>query len=661
MRVRALGAALCAIAVIAAGCSGGGKDAKVDTNNTTTAATNASTTTTAAPAITTTTTPKPTEVTIRPLFVRGSGQGATGGVGKEIVSREASTDKSLRVDLSEDEVAGIGDQSRAASWNAVTVATLLTGAPLSGRYRFEVSGYIDGPSAGALTTVAVLSLIRGDTLGANITMTGTINPDGTLGPVGGIPQKIEGAAKAGFKTVLIPVGQRNSESEVDGALVDVVDQGKRAGMEVVETRDIYEAYKRFTGKDLPRLATGSDPRLNSTAYDRLKAKADGALATYQQAAGSINALDPSIQHALSAIIEQSQTLAGRATNLERQGLQAGAFNYAWQAAAYANAAAKTGEAIQVLFVQGTDAFLSKIDSSAAIQGQVNALLESLKTFTPKTVSDASGLMFAYANAFDALSASIFATNGINAVVADIRNGADVNNELDALLLPLLFSELAGNVVNFAKDVFDVGRDLGGPTINDSDIDLQSIADFFRKGSDANFASFQTTVVKDLGDAIGISQDQMLGRFANVDLDIALAVNQRNVLGGLTKYIGAGEPNAEYAQLGFAINNYARNALLVEKYYSNGQLDNDLNLVSVRSDAALSSALDLAKGQLSASITSLRKKEIEPTLETAMFESAGLDREGDLSDKFTALSSYWTGFVSARVLSYLGGFPTDGLK
>jgi hypothetical protein len=26
----------------------------------------------------------------------------------------------------------------------------------------------------------------------------------------------------------------------------------------------------------------------------------------------------------------------------------------------------------------------------------------------------------------------------------------------------------------------------------------------------------------------------------------------------------------------------------------------------------------------------------------------------------ALSSYWGGFLSARVLAYIGGFPTDGL-
>ncbi|HKA02935.1 MAG TPA: hypothetical protein VKD67_01360 [Acidimicrobiales bacterium] len=32
----------------------------------------------------------------------------------------------------------------------------------------------------------------------------------------------------------------------------------------------------------------------------------------------------------------------------------------------------------------------------------------------------------------------------------------------------------------------------------------------------------------------------------------------------------------------------------------------------------------------------------------------------MDDKFNALSSYWGGFLSARVLAYLGGFPTDGL-
>ena len=177
-------------------------------------------------------------MTIRPLFTRG----VEGGVGTEVVRLGPSPDGSLRVDFSEDEVSGLGDQSRAASWSAVTVATLLSGAPLEGRYEFEISGPIDGPSAGALKTVAVLSLLRGEALDADVTMTGTVNPDGTVGPVGGIPEKVLGAAEEGIETVLIPVGQRNSISKATGELVDVVDLGRREGVEVVEVTDVYQAY-----------------------------------------------------------------------------------------------------------------------------------------------------------------------------------------------------------------------------------------------------------------------------------------------------------------------------------------------------------------------------------------------------------------------------------
>ena len=196
---------LAAAGVLAASCGGGGDDAEVSTTVPTTAR---ASTTTRPEATTTTEAPRATSATIRPLFVRGD----EGGVGTEVVTIDESSDGTVRLDFSEDEPGGLGDQSRAASWNAVTTATLLTGAALEGRYGFEISGPIDGPSAGALKTVAVLSLMQGHTIDEDVTMTGTINPDGTLGPVGGIPEKVLGAAAEGFTKVLIPAGQRNTAS-----------------------------------------------------------------------------------------------------------------------------------------------------------------------------------------------------------------------------------------------------------------------------------------------------------------------------------------------------------------------------------------------------------------------------------------------------------------
>ena len=48
-------------------------------------------------------------------------------------------------------------------------------------------------------------------------MTGTINPDGGIGPVGGIPHKLDAAAQQGASLFIVPEGQTNvmiTESKV---------------------------------------------------------------------------------------------------------------------------------------------------------------------------------------------------------------------------------------------------------------------------------------------------------------------------------------------------------------------------------------------------------------------------------------------------------------
>ncbi|MCA1810420.1 MAG: hypothetical protein LC623_00210 [Halobacteriales archaeon] len=75
------------------------------------------------------------------------------------------------------------------------------------------STIIGGPSAGADMTLALAVALHnllhpedGWTLDDTVAATGTINPDGTIGPVGGVPAKAEGAAQAGIRTFLYPAG-----------------------------------------------------------------------------------------------------------------------------------------------------------------------------------------------------------------------------------------------------------------------------------------------------------------------------------------------------------------------------------------------------------------------------------------------------------------------
>jgi predicted ATP-dependent protease len=70
----------------------------------------------------------------------------------------------------------------------------------------EEADIVDGPSAGAAITVALIAAIENKTLNPSIYITGTINPDGTVGVVGGVAQKALAAADSGASKFLVPQG-----------------------------------------------------------------------------------------------------------------------------------------------------------------------------------------------------------------------------------------------------------------------------------------------------------------------------------------------------------------------------------------------------------------------------------------------------------------------
>jgi PDZ domain-containing protein len=65
---------------------------------------------------------------------------------------------------------------------------------------------IGGPSAGLMFTLGIIDKIKPDDLtgGVVIAGTGTIDDDGNVGPIGGIPQKLVAAKRDGAKVFLTP-------------------------------------------------------------------------------------------------------------------------------------------------------------------------------------------------------------------------------------------------------------------------------------------------------------------------------------------------------------------------------------------------------------------------------------------------------------------------
>lgn len=101
-----------------------------------------------------------------------------------------------------------------AANTAVYVAQDKTGKDLSGSdviFSIEAPGEVpevDGPSAGALMTLLVLSALENQTPRNDVTLTGTIDQYGNVGEIGGVIEKAKAAKENGKSLILLP--ERNS-------------------------------------------------------------------------------------------------------------------------------------------------------------------------------------------------------------------------------------------------------------------------------------------------------------------------------------------------------------------------------------------------------------------------------------------------------------------
>ncbi len=94
---------------------------------------------------------------------------------------------------------------------ATTVAENVTGMDIS---KFDIiytieanASVIGGPSAGAAITLATIAALQNRSIDESVMITGSINHDGTIGPVGGIFEKAVVSKEVGAETILVPLTQ----------------------------------------------------------------------------------------------------------------------------------------------------------------------------------------------------------------------------------------------------------------------------------------------------------------------------------------------------------------------------------------------------------------------------------------------------------------------
>ena len=115
---------------------------------------------------------------------------------------------------------------------------------------------IEGPSAGAASAVATIAALTGRKIKEGVLITGTINHDGTIGPVSNVMEKAHAVADMGIHTLLVPLTQGSMDKFETTRYCEEIGTSKicmdeeipqksglsdLAGIEVIEVVDIDEA------------------------------------------------------------------------------------------------------------------------------------------------------------------------------------------------------------------------------------------------------------------------------------------------------------------------------------------------------------------------------------------------------------------------------------
>jgi PDZ domain-containing protein len=124
---------------------------------------------------------------------------------------------------------------------------------------FEVNidtGQIGGPSAGLAFTLALIDeLTPGElTGGRNIAVTGTISLDGSVGPIGGLSQKVNSVLQHGVDVFIVPASQRELSDPKPGEpnLRQKLDDAGHGDVEIIGVANLDEALAALE-------ALGGDP------------------------------------------------------------------------------------------------------------------------------------------------------------------------------------------------------------------------------------------------------------------------------------------------------------------------------------------------------------------------------------------------------------------
>jgi len=564
-----------------------------------------------------------------------------GGASDVILEIGSTSTEKLNIQFGGSGPSSTGDWWQASAWMAAANVSFLLGDPMQD-YEIEltanVKGRIDGPSAGGITMAAILATLRGDTIRSDVAMTGTINPDGTIGPVGGIEQKLEGAEEANKSVVLIPYEQKNQA---------ISNKARQLHLELKEVADVYEAYEELTGKALPKPVVASARiQLSDKDEQQILQKAQAWKADYLTEKSKIPTINRSsvseIADAIENLLGDAEENFNQAGSYENNGDSVGAYQKYSEAVAMIQGAADLARFFDLIesgSESDLDAQLGNAWDSANLK--IQSLLTRLQGLTPETASDAIALTQAYAG----LS---MAQGLLNYAQSTWETSSSLEELGLALVWVVMSPALANAQITHADHLLDLGWGGEGSSLQVSQEQLKDFSNILRSAAEGNLAFIDSL----LSEQFSLTAQEVQQTFPAVDYQYGFA---RGTLDALSEFGKLTDQEENYANLGSSLSSYYWSSLLIAQYYSlETQLNDSHEIVGFGRPRSLIFMLDSAETRAEEMIALAAKTGNNPNLLVFSYETAKLARSGSPEDQMNALGELWYSIISGRLMAIFAG-------
>ncbi|MBU0515688.1 MAG: hypothetical protein KJ621_13040 [Proteobacteria bacterium] len=591
---------------------------------------------------------------VRPLSFLRSGN-KCGGVSPQLTIRVSPSDNGqLQIGLIEDRFFGHGAMSRAAYWMAGVVAGLVSRRPMGWRITFVRSGWFDGPSAGGLMTATILAAVLNQPFLPKVTMTGTINPDGTIGPVGGIYYKLLGAKKAGMTKVLIPAGQYFERSCGDRKRVSLFVRAKSLGIELVPVRDIYEAYFHLTGSPLPFVLDyreklnlpGRARRAVNMAFHVWQGRFNTRIETMRALAKQV---EPKRQSYMARLWRLAYDRRNQALVAYRKGQWCAAFGLMFHAANVAGRGALLSR-ISAAYNQGGRTAAWPVFRRGLINKQdLSRHLSRLSRQKIKTLNDLISMAEAYAY----LDTGVGVYGRAQATLRRLRQAKNDEARAKIIFSSAGLHPVVRDFLLLTEDVMNIGLGYGGPPVPS----LKRLSVWSRamlRAAEANEGYFDRIVLDPLAKRYKRSRDVVRAFVLRRDMQYLLALLSIRAVRIIYRKLPAGV-HRQTAVLGSATNAFSLMSLAVAKWYALGaKMDKRGMVVKIGREDRLAAMLRSARRHLRESILKARQMGYRPVMPTFHLKIAeALSGETNRPhDRLWALSEYWAGTIFGRLMGAL---------